>query len=316
MADFNWEDLLSGIGNNVVNGVTNAVSNPMLIPAAGTAIQSWNNADKYDTLAKDIKTEANPFGQYRQGYAQQLQSLYNDPNQIMNDPGYRFRLSQGMGVKSGQLGAQHAGWGNEFADMQNYAQGLASTEFDTAAKRLAGLAGANIGPEASVQGQIGLTNAAVNQRGTALQALGSLFGEKPGTTINNGTGNGGNGSWMPNGNYKLPNGDEVDVAKLSAAARLGNPDAIAMLTRISGGATTDQNITDLTTGDIRDGTGTESGDPYNPDGGAGLQGPPGWMPTPEGYDGGDPGWDGGSFTPLPIPDIEANLGDWYDWGGQ
>ena len=305
MADW-WDSLVTNLGNTA----SNIAGNPMLIPAVGTAVQSWNNANNYDELAKNIKTEANPFGQYRGQYAQQLSDLYKDPSSLVNTPGYKFRLSQGAGIIGGKNGAEQSGYGNEFRAMQDYAQGLASTEFDNEVKRLSGLAGANIGPEASVQGQIGLANAAVGQRGTALQALGTLLGQQPNTTINNGSGglgNAGNGSWMPNGNYKLPNGDEVDVAKLSAAARLGDKDAIAMLTKISGGAVTDQNIRDLTTGDIRDGTGTLTGDPYNPDGGGYY--PPGFT------DGRVPGggFIGDTDTQITIPEVTGNLDNWFEW---
>ena len=188
MADW-WESLL----NNVGNTVGKVTSNPMLIPATGSMIQSFNNADKYDELGQSIKTEGNPFGQWRQGYGQQLADLYRDPSTLANDPGYRFRLSTGAGALASQNQAKNGGWGNEFAAMENYRQGLASTEFDNAVKRLAPLAGANIGPEASIQGQIGAANAAVNQRGTALQALGTLLNPKDQTTINNGNGSNGSG---------------------------------------------------------------------------------------------------------------------------
>lgn len=312
MPDFDIGNFLGNLGTNLVNNVgtslTNAASNPLLIGAIGTGIQGYQNADKYDDLAKDIKKEGNPFGDQRQQYADRLSALYADPSSLANDPGYKFRLSQGMGKMSGQQAASHAGWGNEFGAMQNYAQGLASTEMDNAVNRLSKLAGADIGPTASINGQIGLANAAVNQRNGALQGIFSAFGQQPGQGGGSGSGSGGNGSWLSNGNYKLPNGDEVDVEKLAYAARvLKDPNAIAMLTKISGGATTDQNIKDLTTGDERDGTGVPSGDPYNPDGGAGLNGPPGYAPDPDtaggeyvpgeyyvppGYDGGDPGYTG------------------------
>lgn len=228
MADW-WESLL----NNVGNSVGQVASNPMLIPAVGTAVQSWNNADKYDELGQSFKQEGNPFGQYRQGYGDRLAALYADPSSLANDPGYKFRLSTGAGALASQSQAKNGGWGNEFAAMENYRQGLASTELDNAVKRLAPLAGANIGPEASIQGQIGAANAAVGQRGTALQALGTLLTTRGQTTINNGNGSNGTGglTGLRPGDLtgNLLNGNAAGVPQIISAIYGGGQGALAAI---------------------------------------------------------------------------------------
>lgn len=231
--DLSWlESVIGKVGGTVAD----YFKNPAAFPAIATAYQQWKNAEKYGDLAEGYKKEGNPYGPYRERAAQRLEELYADPSSIENTPGYKFRLSQGMGKKSGQLGAQQAGWGNEFADMQNYAQGLASTEYGNEVERLMKQAGVGIGPEASLSAQTNAYNQQVAAQNGALQALATPFGQNQGDARTGG-GSGIDLGAIPTGGFsakdivngviKLANGSSIDYNQLVQAAARGDPTAIA-----------------------------------------------------------------------------------------
>lgn len=323
MPDFDWENFLGNVGqglaNNVGNTLNNVTSNPQLLPSLASAYQYMNQANRYGERGEQLAAGVDPWGQYRSGYAQKLNDLYNDPSSIANNPAYQFRLSQGMGKTASAEQAKNGGWGNEFAAMENYAQGLASTEYDAEVKRLMQLGGANLDPTNAAKIQLDADRNQIEAERAALGFLGTALAPQPVTNVTNnnaggGTGgNPGNGSWNQDGSYRLPNGTNIDVTKLAAAARLGDPAAIKQLFEISGGSSVDEAIRNLGSGGTPGyGTGDDIPYPYNPDEGMYPQLPGG---------GGDPynpdtGYGSGdTYDPGPdisIPDIEDSLGSWFD----
>lgn len=323
MPDFDWENFLGNIGqglaNNVGNTLNNVTSNPQLLPSLASAYQYMNQANRYGERGEQLAAGVDPWGQYRSGYAQKLNDLYNDPSSIANNPAYQFRLSQGMGKTASAAQAKNGGWGNEFAAMENYAQGLASTEYDAEVKRLMQLGGANLDPTNAAKIQLDADRNQIEAERAALGFLGTALAPQPVTNVTNnnaggGTGgNPGNGSWNQDGSYRLPNGTNIDVTKLAAAARLGDPAAIKQLFEISGGSSVDEAIRNLGSGGTPGyGTGDDIPYPYNPDEGMypQLPGGDGDPYNPDtGYGSGD------TYDPGPdisIPDIEDSLGSWFD----
>jgi len=183
--DFSWLDnILQTVGGTVAD----YFKNPMAYPAIATAWQQYKNSEQYGADREQYSKEGNPYGPYRERAAQRLEALYNDPSAIENTPGYKFRLSQGMGNLSGKQAAAHQGWGNEFGAMQNYAQGLASTEYGNEVERLMKQAGVNIGPEASLNAQTTARGQQLQSELGALQALTTPFGQNAGDARQNGGG--------------------------------------------------------------------------------------------------------------------------------
>jgi hypothetical protein len=323
----------SGIDwNNLIKQGTGGMSPQQmayLAATTGMAGKQWNDAGKIEDRFNQIADDADYLHPDRVSYAGQLANLMADPSSIEKDPAYQFRLSQGLNTLGPQQAAKGGGYGNAAKSMIDYAGNAASQELDSQEQRLANLAGFQFDQgrtaadlrSTGLTGRIGSENAALGTLGFGLQ---NAFGQQgTGININNGTGNGGsngsgngggggglpnplglgnggnagNGSWNQDGTYRTPSGQNIDVAKLSQLAMQGNPQALEILRQISGGSATDQNIRDLTTGDIRDGSGTDTGDPYNPGGGYEPGG--GYVNPDGGWGGGntyDPGWDGDSFS--------------------
>lgn len=204
MPDFDWENFLGNIGqglaNNVGNTLNNVTSNPQLLPSLASAYQYMNQANRYGERGEQLAAGVDPWGQYRSGYAQKLNDLYNDPSSIANNPAYQFRLSQGMGKTASAAQAKNGGWGNEFAAMENYAQGLASTEYDAEVKRLMQLGGANLDPTNAAKIQLDADRNQIEAERAALGFLGTALAPQPVTNVTNnntGGGTGGLGSIKP-----------------------------------------------------------------------------------------------------------------------
>ncbi len=93
------------------------------------------------------KLNADPFGPYRDQYAQQLAQLQADPSSITNIPGYKFGLDQGLiGRQRALASGGYSGSGNELIGLEQYAQDYAGRYYSNEVARLAGLAGADIRP--------------------------------------------------------------------------------------------------------------------------------------------------------------------------
>lgn len=88
-----------------------------------------------------------PFAQYRTGYANQLQSLMNNPGKVQSLPGYQFGLQQGNqalernAAASGQLRS-----GGEQIALQQYNQNYANSYYNNMLSQLSQLSGATQAP--------------------------------------------------------------------------------------------------------------------------------------------------------------------------
>lgn len=138
---------------------------------------------------------ADPFASERGAYQKDLKSLMTgkfDPT----DPSYKWRFDQGM--ESVNRGAAASGMlrsGNRLAQLMDYGQGQASTEYANQFARLSQLAGANIGSPAAA-GQIIQSNQANSAAGwtqLAQQGLGAAKNWYSGLN----TGGGGASNVMP-----------------------------------------------------------------------------------------------------------------------
>lgn len=94
-----------------------------------------------------IREEANPFGQYREQYGDQLMRLASDPSAFANDPAYKFIMDQSLEASTRKMASQgYGGSGNMAIELADRAAGVAATYRGQEMDRLAGLAGANIMP--------------------------------------------------------------------------------------------------------------------------------------------------------------------------
>ncbi len=291
-SDFTWLDnILQTVGGTIGD----YFKNPMAYPAIATAFQQYKNSKTYGDDREQYRKEGNPYGPYREAAAQRLEKLYADPSSIADTPGYKFRLSQGMGNLSGKQAAAHQGWGNEFGAMQNYAQGLASTEYGNEVERLMKMAGVNFGPEASLSAQTTARGQQLQSELGALQALATPFGQNAGDarqqssygTIPTG---GYKVSDVVNGLLKTANGTTIDYNALVRAAASGNPQAIAdyqkLFLQTPPGTPPDQGYE--FGGNNPSGPPEQYGppEPNYPDPGDGSMGPPEFDPfDPQGFDG-------------------------------
>lgn len=173
-----------------------------LIPAWAQALQQWNNAGKYEQLGQDAANRADPFGQYRQYYGDKLRSLYDDPSQIANTPGYKFALNQALDATQGRLSSAGYGGTGTMADaLSTQASGLAQQTFNQERNALMQMAGSQFDPANAANMMMRGGELAVNSRNAALAAMFYPFGPgASGTTVNNnngGSGSGGNGRISP-----------------------------------------------------------------------------------------------------------------------
>lgn len=292
-SDFTWLDnILQTVGGTIGD----YFKNPMAYPAIATAFQQYKNSKTYGDDREQYRKEGNPYGPYREAAAQRLEKLYADPSSIADTPGYKFRLSQGMGNLSGKQAAAHQGWGNEFGAMQNYAQGLASTEYGNEVERLMKQAGVNISPEASLSAQTTARGQQLQSELGALQALATPFGQNSGDNRQQDLGLG----QIPTGGYKVSdvingilktsNGTQIDYNALVRAAASGDPTAIATYQKLflqtPPGTPPDQGYE--FGGNNPSGPPEQYGppEPNYPDPGDGSMGPPEFDPfDPQGFDG-------------------------------
>lgn len=112
------------------------------IGTAGTIYASKkasSDAKKQAKMGQEAIAAADPFAQYRPGYAKQLDELMRDPSSIQNTPEYKARLE----ASSRQLAAQgYTGSGNAILEAAN-AGGAA---FQQAFQNLSQLSGAGVTP--------------------------------------------------------------------------------------------------------------------------------------------------------------------------
>jgi hypothetical protein len=197
----------SDLANLVKNGLTtpsgsptggppgsgNPTTDPMgLLAAAGLAYQQFHNADQYTQQADKYGQILNPYGAYRETAAQKLQNLENDPNSVVNTPGYKFALSQGLGAVANRDNRSFGvGAGSTNPDMMNYASGLASKTYNDTIKQYSDQAGVGIGPSAAasiyglgMQGNIASQSNAVNAMMSPFGPGNNTGGGNPSGVIN------------------------------------------------------------------------------------------------------------------------------------
>jgi hypothetical protein len=185
-----------GIGQ-AVTGSNNPFTNASFLPAMATAFKQYHDAGTYRDLGNQAADRADPFGQYRRGYGDQLRDLYADPSKIADTPGYKFALNQALDATQGRLASQgFLGSSQMQQALTAQASGLAQQTWNTEADRLGRFAGAQFDPAHAAQMQMEGGKLAVDSENNALGAMMYPFGPGAGggTTINNNNGGGGNGS--------------------------------------------------------------------------------------------------------------------------
>lgn len=122
---------------------------------------------------------ADPFYTQRMGYQAQLQALmgYNGQDStaaLVNSPGYKFNMQQGLAAVQGSAASQGMlNSGNVLTALQTQGAGIASNQYWNTVNALSQMAGANIG-NPGVAGQIQAGVAQQNQM--AAGALGNVVG--------------------------------------------------------------------------------------------------------------------------------------------
>lgn len=157
----------------------------------GRGIYGLHQSRDMQKLAEQAMKTENPFGPYRDEYAQKLRGLYADPSSITKMPGYEAGIqavNRGL-AKSGYLGS-----GNQMTALQKFGGDF----FNAEAERLAMLAGAKFPPGGGsqlLQGSIAAKQLEGNALNTLIYgALGAgasgVFGRGGGNSIPGGTGGG------------------------------------------------------------------------------------------------------------------------------
>lgn len=115
---------------------------------ASLAVGAYTAYDAHKSSSKALKG-GDPFGGYRAYYGDQLMQLMQNPSSERGQPGYQFRFDQGSEAVTRQMAAKGMlGSGNMGAALVEYGQNYADTFYQKDREFLAGLAGANIAPNA------------------------------------------------------------------------------------------------------------------------------------------------------------------------
>jgi hypothetical protein len=144
-------------------------------PAGIVAGALLNNqlTNRYNRDAQGAADRADPFGQYRQQFAQRLIDLYKDPSSIENTPGYQFRRDQGeqaierQAAKRGYFRSP-----NMLFDLSKFNSGLAQQAYNQEIQNLMALSGAN--QSGGTAGQI-LAGSATRSNNMRASTLGDLL---------------------------------------------------------------------------------------------------------------------------------------------
>ncbi len=169
---------LGAVGNMFLPGIGGALGS-----ALGTAI-----GGKAGGGGGGAQAAADPFAGQRGQYQQQLSQMMKGQF-TPSDPSYKWRMDQGLeGVNRGAGASGLLRSGNRLAELMNYGQNQASTEYQNQYARLSQLAGANIGSPAAAA-QIAQSNAAGSSAygqqlgGQLVNGIGSLFGGGGGVPV-------------------------------------------------------------------------------------------------------------------------------------
>lgn len=186
-------DAIGQFGNNLVQGISNGLSNPMLIPSLTAAYNQYQDSDRYMDYGRQAAGMASPVTtDQRQAQNQRYLDLQNNPNaHLNNSPSYQAALSQGLdAVQRKQLAGGYAGSGNMMTALSDHAGKTAAQFIDQDMQRLRKDAGYDFNPAHAASLFMQGVDSSINSRNAALDALMFPFAPQP-TTINNNTGGGG-----------------------------------------------------------------------------------------------------------------------------
>lgn len=170
-----------------------------LLNAAAAYYGGRGQEDAYRAAAE----AADPFRQYRPAFAQRLEELYSDPNAILNNPAYKFRMEQGMNAINANRAAQGMfDSGGTALELQKYGQGMASQEWENEVGRLARLSGADAvggGADELARSMMAGDAARIGGITQLIGGIGGLFG-------GSGGGGGGGPQGIPYNDFSMPAG--------------------------------------------------------------------------------------------------------------
>lgn len=115
--------------------------------SVGSGLYGAYQGREMQQMAQQAFGRSDPFGPQRAQYAEQLSKLMADPSSIKNDPGYKQAFDQGQLARERSIAARGLiGSGNAAIELQEYGQTFGMDYLNNRIAQLAGLAGANIGP--------------------------------------------------------------------------------------------------------------------------------------------------------------------------
>lgn len=130
----------------------------------GSGLYGLLQSRRLQQLAKMRAAQADPFGPYRAGYAQQLAQLSADPTAITRTPGWDAGI---QAIRRSAAGQGYLDSGNEISMLQNFG----GQAFDREAARLANLAGAGFNPANAAQLELEGRAGAMNLAGQSLNRI-------------------------------------------------------------------------------------------------------------------------------------------------
>lgn len=121
---------------------------------AVSGVSAGGNAFSYLTPAQ-LQKIADPFGDQRTQYQNQLSALMANPGSFTSSPAYKFAYDQGLEAVNRSLAAKHLlGSGNRLTALTQYGQGMASQQYNTQAQLLAKLAGVDSSSPSAAAGAV------------------------------------------------------------------------------------------------------------------------------------------------------------------
>lgn len=162
------------LGGLISGGISGLASGGVWGAAAGALLGSGVLGGSGSTQTPQQAQQAvDPFAQYRQQYAQQLNTLMSNPSSVQNDPGFAAAMKQGQGQVQQTMAATGQGVsGAEQVALQNQAMTQQNQYYQQDLSNLETLSGANANPAAGGTAAINATNA---QNTATNQSIGALF---------------------------------------------------------------------------------------------------------------------------------------------
>ena len=135
---------------------------PSNLMTMGTGAYGLLQANQMQQAAQRAQQQADPFGPYRQQYAQQMAALSADPSKLQQMPGYQAGL---QAVQRSMAAQGYTGSGNMMAALSKYGGDF----YNQTMNMYGGFAGAGVNPgtgaQLGLQGQALGTNLAINSLG-------------------------------------------------------------------------------------------------------------------------------------------------------